>query len=104
MPLLALLVFACAPQAPILTVEAVPPVEAPESNVFTLVVPADCAHVIVDILSDTDSDVTVACFRGSDRTFLANERGPPLGRPNDPNVAQQFVLSYLTVEPPVSEP
>ncbi|NBS41296.1 hypothetical protein EBS80_01390 [bacterium] len=86
---------ACAAPAPS-AAEVVPP--APPERTLTLAVPNDCPHLMVaEIFSeDGASDVTVACFDAySNRTYLRNAKGPPVGIKNEPDVPTRLVVELV---------
>lgn len=85
------LLVACVTATPPVPVPApvADPVPAPT---ITVVVPSNCSHLILDVNSSHESDLMIACFSGSERTFFKNERGPPLGMPTGDG--RQLVISY----------
>lgn len=71
------------------------PVPEPAGETVTLRVPADCPHIIVDIVSGETSDVTVACFdRHSGRTHLENRQAVPIGVAVDPARQDRLVVEF----------
>lgn len=102
MALLALVIFSCA--SPVSVPPVASPAEPTKTDALILVVPADCPHLIVDILSRETSDITIACFNGSSmRTFLDRQTGPPLGTfAADPNGRVSVEYGVPVVRLPVS--
>ena len=69
-----LLIFALAcPTAPPPAKEVTDPSPDDVVNTITIKVPADCPHLIVDVLTDETADITVAYFSGGTRTYFAHE-------------------------------
>lgn len=96
--------FACATSVPTAPTSAtVPaPVPDPPGETMTINVPPDCPHVIVDIVSDDTSDVTVACFdRYSGRTYLESYRAMPIGVFADPVRKDKLVIEFWPRDEPV---
>lgn len=86
---------ACATVAPPVVVPTPPPAPAADPipvSTITITVPSNCSHLILDVDSKRESDLMVACFSGSERTYFKNERGPPLGTPTGDG--QRLVISY----------
>jgi len=89
-----LLAAACAfaPPSPVVAPAEIPDVVPPAPLSLTVMVPADCPHMIVDVDSTDASSLVIACFDGSNRTFFANQHGPPLGTAESAH--RQLVISY----------
>ena len=75
------------------------PVIASASQTWTVAVPDDCPHLIVDVVSEHEPTLVAACFTDSERTYFANRRGPPVGTKNEPDVPTRLVIEYV----PLSE-
>lgn len=79
------------------------PVPEPAGETVTVRVPSDCPHIIVDIVSGTTSDVTVACFdRYSGRTHLENHQAVPIGVAADPARKDRLVVEFVPRDKPPS--
>lgn len=89
------LLLACATAVPPVPTLAPEPAPDPPGETVTIRVPPDCSHVIVDIVSNDTSDVTVACFdRHSSRTHLASYQAAPIGVSSDSSRRDRLVVEF----------
>ena len=69
-------------------------------NTITIKVPADCSHLIVDVVTHAQTDITVACFSQVSRTYLFHEVRPLLWQSEEQSYDKQLKLQYVD-DPPV---
>lgn len=91
-----LLLLACATGAPS-EAPTTPTTSSPTVTTETLTVrvPSDCPHILVDVISGSTSNVTVACFdQYSTRTYFENYQSVPIGVAADRTLQDRLVVEF----------
>lgn len=97
---LILVSLACeTPQAVVSEAPLVLPTEV--VNTITIKVPSDCPHLIVDVMTTTHTNMTVACFSHETRTYFFHEEQPCCAHDEQPRETQ-LTLQYVDDPPRLS--
>ncbi len=68
------------------------------SQTVVLAVPNDCPHLIVDVVTDHESNIVLSCFDGVTRTYFSDQRAPALVKQNEPTADGRLVIEYVPMD------
>ncbi len=68
------------------------------SQTVVLAVPNDCPHLIVDVVTNSETNIVLSCFDGAIRTYFSDQHAPALVKQNEPTADGRLVIEYVQMD------